>query len=175
MSKDAWLLAGAAANSKIVRRVFLYEEITLPTYICTTLEGRLSAAQRQEIAGEITRLHCEATGAPGYFAQVIYETVKPGNYFVGGKPLQHDQIFVYGRVRHGRATQDKSRMITRMAEAISRIADAPKTGVWVYVGDVPARQMIEFGHVLPEPGDEEAWTAGLPQADRAWMQSIGKN
>jgi hypothetical protein len=26
--------------------------------------------------------------------------------------------------------------------------------------------MVEFGHVLPEPGDEPAWTAALPQSDR---------
>lgn len=146
----------------------------MPTYICTTPEDRLSPAQRQEIASEITRLHSEATGAPGYFAQVIFEGVKPGHYFIGGKPLQHDQIFLYGRVRHGRATQDKSKMITRMAEAISRIAGAPRTGVWVYVGDLPARQMVEFGHVLPEPGDEDKWSAALPAADREFMQAIGK-
>src|ERR1700730_6017767 len=26
--------------------------------------------------------------------------------------------------------------------------------------------MIEFGHVLPEPGDEPVWTAALPDEDR---------
>ena len=46
--------------------------------------------------------------------------------------------------------------------------------VWVYVGELPARQMIEFGHLLPEAGDEPAWTAALPAADREFMQSIGK-
>jgi hypothetical protein len=45
--------------------------------------------------------------------------------------------------------------------------------VWVYVGELPARQMIEFGHLLPEAGDEPVWTAALPAADREFMQSIG--
>jgi hypothetical protein len=33
--------------------------------------------------------------------------------------------------------------------------------------------MVEFGHVLPEPGGEPAWTAALPQSDREMMQAIG--
>jgi hypothetical protein len=44
---------------------------------------------------------------------------------------------------------------------------------WIYIVDLQARQMVEFGHVLPEPGDEPAWTAALPQSDREMMQAIG--
>src|ERR1700733_2278955 len=87
----------------------------MPTYFCTTLEGRLTAEQKSGIAGEITRVHCEVTGAPSFFAQVIFQEVKPGNYFMGGAPLKHDQLFVYGHIRSGRAAVDKSRMIALMA------------------------------------------------------------
>jgi phenylpyruvate tautomerase PptA (4-oxalocrotonate tautomerase family) len=147
----------------------------MPTYICTILEGRLTAEQKSEIAGEITRIHCEVTGAPSFFAQVIFQEVKPDNYFMGGAPLQHDQIFVYGHIRSGRAAVDKSRMITLMAKAIGGAAKVESSRcVWVYVGELPPRQMIEFGHLLPEAGDEAAWTAALPAADREFMQSIGK-
>jgi phenylpyruvate tautomerase PptA (4-oxalocrotonate tautomerase family) len=146
----------------------------VPTYICTSLEGRLSTEQQQSIANEITRIHCDATDAPGYFVQVIFETVQAHNYFVGGKPLQHDHIFLHGRIRTGRAMQTKTRMIEDMADALSRAAEIPKTGVWVYVGELPARHLIEGGHVLPEPGDEEAWSAALPATDREWMQAIGR-
>lgn len=146
----------------------------MPTYVCTTLEGRLSQEQKSRVAKEITRIHCDVTGAPSYFAQVIFNEVKPGDYFMNGAPLAHDQIFVYGRVRAGRATQDKSRMIVEMAQSLGAITAAGPRGVIVYVGDLPPRQMIEFGHVLPEPGDEEQWTAALPAADREFMQSIGQ-
>jgi hypothetical protein len=33
--------------------------------------------------------------------------------------------------------------------------------------------MVEYGHVLPEPGDEATWMAGLPEADRARMLAVG--
>jgi phenylpyruvate tautomerase PptA (4-oxalocrotonate tautomerase family) len=147
----------------------------MPTYFCTTLEGRLTAEQKGRIAGEITRVHCEVTGAPSFFAQVIFQEVKPGNYFVGGAPLRHDQLFVYGLVRSGRAAVDKSRMIALMSKGVGDVANVENSrSVWVYVGELPPRQMIEFGHLLPEAGDETAWTAALSAADREFMQSIGK-
>src|SRR5260370_7181151 len=83
----------------------------MPTYFCTTLEGRLTAEQKSKIAGEITRIHGEVTGAPSFFAQVIFQEIKPGNYFMGGAPLKHDQVFVYGIIRGGRAAVYKSRLI----------------------------------------------------------------
>jgi len=147
----------------------------LPTYICTSLENRLAPEQKELIVADITRIHCAATEAPSYFVQVIFETVVAQNYFVGGKPLQHDLIFIYGRIRTGRAMQTKTRMIQDMAEAVGLAARIPKTGVWIYIGELPARHLIEGGHVLPEPGDEDAWFEALPLADREWMQAIGQS
>jgi phenylpyruvate tautomerase PptA (4-oxalocrotonate tautomerase family) len=94
----------------------------MPTYVCTAREGQLSPDQKSRIAAEVTRIHSEVTGAPKFFAQVIFEEVKPGNHFMGGVPLVHDQlydqIFVYGRVRAGRSIQEKLKMIKLMADAV---------------------------------------------------------
>ena len=48
----------------------------------------------------------------------------------------------------------------------------PANHVWVYITDLIPRQMAEFGHVLPEPGDEAKWAERLPAADRAHMESF---
>jgi phenylpyruvate tautomerase PptA (4-oxalocrotonate tautomerase family) len=146
----------------------------MPTYVCTVKGGRLSPDQKSRIAAEITRIHCEVTGAPTFFAQVIFEEVKPGNYFMGGAPLVHDQIFVYGRVRAGRGVQDKLKMIKLMAEAVGKAAGVSRTGVWIYIAELPPRQMIEYGYVLPEPGEEQAWTGALPAEDREFTQAVGR-
>jgi len=150
----------------------------MPTYVCTVREGQLSPDQKSRIAAEVTRIHSEVTGAPTFFAQVIFEEVKPGNHFMGGVPLLHDQlydqIFVYGRVRAGRSIQDKLKMIKLMAEAVGEAAGVRRTGVWIYIAELPPRQMIEYGYVLPEPGDEEVWTNALPKEDREFMQSVGR-
>ena len=34
--------------------------------------------------------------------------------------------------------------------------------------------MAEYGHVLPEPGDEQIWLDRLPAEDRAYMQGVGE-
>jgi phenylpyruvate tautomerase PptA (4-oxalocrotonate tautomerase family) len=150
----------------------------MPTYVCTVREGQLSPDQKSRIAAEVTRIHSEVTGAPTFFAQVIFEEVKSGNHFMGGVSLVHDQlydqIFVYGRVRAGRSTQDKLKMIKLMAEAVGEAAGVRRTGVWIYIAELPPRQMIEYGYVLPDPGDEEVWTNALPKEDREFMQSVGR-
>ena len=71
----------------------------MPTYTCTTAEGRLTADQKAAVAAAVTAAHAEITGAPPYFAQVMFNTVADGDHFMGGKPLGHDSIFVYGRIR----------------------------------------------------------------------------
>ena len=150
----------------------------MPTYVCTVREGQLSPDQKSRIAAEVTRIHSEVTGAPTFFVQVFFEEVKPGNHFMGGVPLVHDQlynqIFVYGRVRAGRSVQDKLKMIKLMAEAVGEAAGVRRTGVWIYIAELPPRQMIEYGYVLPDPGDEEVWTNALPKEDREFMQSVGR-
>jgi phenylpyruvate tautomerase PptA (4-oxalocrotonate tautomerase family) len=146
----------------------------MPTYVCTIKEGRLSPDQKSRIAAEITRIHCEVTGAPAFFAQVIFEEIKSGNHFMGGVPLVHDQIFVYGRVRAGRSIQEKLKLIKLMGEAVGKAAGVSRTGVWIYIAELPPRQMIEYGHVLPEPGDEQVWTNALPTEDREFMQAVGR-
>jgi phenylpyruvate tautomerase PptA (4-oxalocrotonate tautomerase family) len=145
----------------------------MPTYIVTVPRGQLDASQKSRIAQGITRVHSEATGAPSYFAQVIFGEVDKGNYFVGGSPLSHGQVFVHGQIRGGRTPETKSALIAAMLEAVAEAASVSRTSVWIYIVDLQASQMVEFGHVLPEPGDEQAWTAALPQSDRAMMQAIG--
>jgi phenylpyruvate tautomerase PptA (4-oxalocrotonate tautomerase family) len=146
----------------------------MPTYFCKSAKGRLTSAQKSKIAGEITRIHGEVTGAPGFFAQVIFNEIEPTDWFMGGAPLAHDHIFIYGHIRAGRAAVDKTRMIKMMADAVGRAAQAESgRAVWVYLNELLPRQMIEFGYVLPEPGDEAVWTSALPEKDRVFMQSIG--
>jgi phenylpyruvate tautomerase PptA (4-oxalocrotonate tautomerase family) len=146
----------------------------MPTYHCTSPAGLLDAAKKSAIAAAITRVHNAVTGAASFFAQVIYTDVAKGNHFMGGAPLSSDQIFVHGFIRAGRSVPDRQKLVTELVSAIADLSGLSKKLVWVYVTEIPARQMAEYGHVLPEPGDEKAWLDGLPAEDRAYMQSVGK-
>jgi phenylpyruvate tautomerase PptA (4-oxalocrotonate tautomerase family) len=146
----------------------------MPTYHCTSPAGLLDAGKKSAIAAEITRIHNAVTGAASFFAQVIYTDVAQGNHFMGGAPLASEQIFVHGFIRAGRSVPDRQRLVTEMVSAIAALSGLTKRLVWVYVTEIPARQMAEYGHILPEPGDEKAWLDGLPAEDRAHLHSVGK-
>lgn len=60
-----------------------------------------------------------------------------------------------------------------LVSSLSKLSGLLSRDVWVYVTEIPARQMAEYGHVLPEPGDEQMWLDGLPAEDRAYMQGVG--
>jgi phenylpyruvate tautomerase PptA (4-oxalocrotonate tautomerase family) len=146
----------------------------MPTYTCTVAAGLLDAGQKSAVAQAVTRAHAEITGAPHYFAQVIFEEVPAGDHFIGGVPLGHDHLFVYGRIRAGRSAQDRRALVARLVTDVAAAARLPPFSVWVYLLELPARAMAEFGHVVPEPGDEPVWAAALPKADRERMETIGR-
>lgn len=146
----------------------------MPTYIVTAQEGRLDAAQKAAIAEAITRVHNQVTAAPTYFAQVIFKSVTAGDWFMGGAPLAQESLFVHGHIRAGRSAVDRRRLMVQMAGELAQAASMQPHSIWIYIAELPSRAMIEFGHVLPEPGDEPAWTQALPEEDRARMQAIGR-
>jgi phenylpyruvate tautomerase PptA (4-oxalocrotonate tautomerase family) len=150
-----------------------HREEEMPTYTLTTPEGCLDDAMRANIAQAITRVHHETTGAPAYFAQVLFVEIRPGRYFVGGKPFEGKQVFVNGQIRAGRTAASKDALIRQMLAAVAQAAQLPASHVWVYITDLIPRQMAEYGHVLPEPGEEAKWADGLPAADRKYMESFG--
>jgi phenylpyruvate tautomerase PptA (4-oxalocrotonate tautomerase family) len=146
----------------------------MPTYHCTAPAGLLDQQKKSDIAKEITRVHNAVTGAAAYFAQVIFHDVSNGNHFMGGAPLQSDLVFVHGIIRAGRSVPDRQKLTSEIMASVGRLSGLHKRFVWVYITENPARQMAEYGHILPEPGDEPTWFAGLPEEDRAYMQSVGK-
>jgi phenylpyruvate tautomerase PptA (4-oxalocrotonate tautomerase family) len=146
----------------------------MPTYVVTAAAGRLKQPHKAAIAETITRIHNEVTGAPSFFAQVIFHQVAPEDWFVGGAPLDRETLFVHGHIRAGRSAVDRRRLLTRLAAELCGAAAMAPYAVWVYIAELPSRAMVEFGHVLPEPGDEAAWTEALPEDDRRRMQAIGR-
>ncbi|GAP36502.1 4-oxalocrotonate tautomerase family protein [Piscinibacter sakaiensis] len=146
----------------------------MPTYVVTAPQGRLSAAQKQRIAADVTRVHCSVTGAPAYFAQVLFNDVPEGNYFVGGRLLQgSEHVFLHGQIRAGRDEPTKERLLLELMAAVAEGASLPVDAVQVYLVDVPARQIAEYGRLLPRPGEEAAWWDAIPPALKARMEALG--
>jgi phenylpyruvate tautomerase PptA (4-oxalocrotonate tautomerase family) len=148
--------------------------LTMPTYTCTSAKGLLSETTKQALAKAITTAHVEITGAPSYFAQVQFFDLPIGNIFIGGNKLSHDHVFIFGHIREGRSAMDRKSLIQRLSYDVAQVAGLDPTAIWVYIQELSAQAMVEFGHILPQPGDEAAWTSALPIADREFMESIKK-
>ncbi|MGF1508892.1 MAG: 4-oxalocrotonate tautomerase family protein [Myxococcota bacterium] len=146
----------------------------MPTYRCLTVSGRLDDDDRARMADAITRLHHEVTGAPPYFAQVLFDEVQKDKVYIGGRPLRFDHVFVHGFIRDGRSAVQRRSLAVRIAEELARTMDMESQLVWVYLTELPAKHMVEFGQLLPEAGDESSWQASLPSDLSEWLQSLGR-
>jgi phenylpyruvate tautomerase PptA (4-oxalocrotonate tautomerase family) len=133
----------------------------MPTYTVTVANLSLTTEQENSIAGAITESHHVNTDAPGFLAQVLFNAVAAGRHFIGGKISRTSHVFVHGLIRAGRSAEAKSNLIKDIAKHVGQIAGLRPEDVWVYLQDIPAAQMVEFGRVLPEPGAEQAWLQGL--------------
>jgi phenylpyruvate tautomerase PptA (4-oxalocrotonate tautomerase family) len=68
--------------------------------------------------------------------------------------------------------QLKERLILELMSATAEIAVTDPSHVQVYIVDVPARQIAEWGRLLPLPGEEAAWNAATPDHVRKRMDDL---
>jgi phenylpyruvate tautomerase PptA (4-oxalocrotonate tautomerase family) len=143
----------------------------MPTYAFTSAR-EISAAQREKIVESVTSIHQMEATAPRYFVQVIFYKVDPGSIFIGGEAAPADHIWVRADIRAGRTREQKAAILHRIMQETGEILQVSEQSVWVYISDIPAEGVAEFGNILPQPGGEEKWLAALPSALREKLQLI---
>jgi phenylpyruvate tautomerase PptA (4-oxalocrotonate tautomerase family) len=126
---------------------------------CITLVGALAQEQKEEIVRDITRIHCETTGALPRFVQIQFEEVKPEDAFQNGKPSR--AVRLHGRIRAGRNADTKHRLLQAYTDLISRVARVSVSDVMVALVETPHENAMEGGVRLPAPGEEEPWLERL--------------
>ena len=139
----------------------------MPTYTVMVANLSLSPQQKSQIAEAITAAHSAQTGAPRFFAQVLFSAANEGEHFVGGRVNTTPQVYVHGLVREGRSIEIKQALMSQILEEIAQIVDITAEDVWIYLQDIPATQMIEFGRFLPAPGEEAEWERKMTPEKRA--------
>jgi phenylpyruvate tautomerase PptA (4-oxalocrotonate tautomerase family) len=133
----------------------------MPTYTVTYSNLTFSDSQLENIARAITSTHKECTGANTYFAQVIFQETPAGKHFMGGKPVQHPQVFLHGQIRAGRTPELKEKLLLGMRATLMKASGLNKDQIWIYLIDLTPEQMIEYGEILPPSGKESEWFANL--------------
>ena len=78
------------------------------------------------------------------------------------QPAPHNGVFVYGHIRAERTSAAKNDILIGIRDLLMWVLNVPESVVWVYLNDLAHTDMVEFGHVLPEPRGEQAWVDELP-------------
>jgi phenylpyruvate tautomerase PptA (4-oxalocrotonate tautomerase family) len=144
----------------------------MPTYVCVVEAGLLNDQQKQRIASAITRLHGETTGAPTWLVQVVIDENKQRQRYLNGTPADH-QIWIRADIRAGRTSEQRQRLMLGIVQAISEISGVEESAIWVYLCNLAPDDMVEYGRVLPLPGQEQAWFEALPSELQRHLTSIG--
>ena len=144
----------------------------MPTYVCSVPPKSLSNDQKDQIAAAIGRRHSEATGAPSFFVQVVIEESDTTRRYLGGE-LSGAHIWIRGDIRAGRSEAVRGALMLAIMKDVSAIAALPEASIWVYLCNLEPTDMVEFGHVLPRPGKEQAWFEDLPPALQTYLNGLG--
>ena len=145
----------------------------MPTYTVATANIALSPEQKARIASAITAAHGTHTGAPGYFAQVIFAAVAAGDHFIGGKPNTAPHVYILGIIRAGRTDETECALMEQILREARQIAGVGAEDIWVYIQDIAAGQMIEVGRFLPPPGAEAEWRKAITAQKLAELTRAG--
>jgi phenylpyruvate tautomerase PptA (4-oxalocrotonate tautomerase family) len=146
----------------------------MPTYVCSVPAGSLTFTRKTAVAEAIARIHSEATGAPLFFVQVIIDENQSVDRFLGGQ-LATNHIWIRGDIRAGRTAEQRKKLMLHIMRDVSQIAGVNEDSIWVYLCNLEATDMVEYGHVLPAPGDEQAWFEKLPQPLKDYLAGLGTN
>ena len=125
----------------------------MPLYICNAKAGAVPQDAKAKIADDITRIHCDVTGAPPTFVHVFFFEEAPQ------PPLGDKTAMVFGQIRAGRTEEQKAQIRAEMAASLTQHSGIAADHITVFTTDTPASWVMEGGDVLPEPGEEEAWLA----------------
>ena len=80
--------------------------------------------------------------------------------------------WVRGDIRGGRTNEQKSQMLRRIMQGVGSASGAAEDAVRVYLCDIPAANVAEYGRVLLPPGQENAWFSSLPDAMRERLRPL---
>jgi phenylpyruvate tautomerase PptA (4-oxalocrotonate tautomerase family) len=135
----------------------------MPTYTCWSEAGIASPEARAKIATALTEIHHEVAVAPRYFVQVLFAELAADSLFLAGQPAPAGHVWIRADIRAGRTEEQKAELLQRITEEVGGILGLSPEHVWVYICDIPGENITEYGRVLPNPGQEDAWFAQLPQ------------
>jgi phenylpyruvate tautomerase PptA (4-oxalocrotonate tautomerase family) len=139
----------------------------MPLYQCVSPAGLLDETARAKVAGEITRIHCDAAGVPPSFVNVMFTDASAGTYFVAGKPSTHSLL--NGAIRTGRDLETRQRILRELSQMWTRLTGQTEGELLISLWESPPENVMEAGLIFPGIGQEEQWF----EENRAKLAELG--
>ena len=130
----------------------------MPIYQCAYQHGQLSGDMKAKIATAITDAHVEATGAPRVFVHVFFNEMPPGIAYSAGEP-DAKVTGITGQIRQGRTLDQKQKLIKQIVTSWTEITGQSPKQVIADLTEIDSDITMEYGLILPKPGDEPEWFA----------------
>ena len=127
----------------------------MPVYSLTSKEV-IPVKQKQLLVDLFTDTHCNIMIAPEQFVHVL---------FSDGIPItnQH-KLYIHANVRKGRAQDKIDLLVKTLKTKCAEILRIPTEKVYVNLLEINAKWIMEGGHVMPDPGEEDEWMAKVTKA-----------
>ena len=130
----------------------------MPIYQCAHQHGLLTGDMKAKIATAITDAHVEATGAPRVFVHVFFNEMPPGIAYSAGEP-DTKVTGITGQIRQGRTLEQKQKLIKQIVASWTEITGQSPKQVIAGLTEIDSDITMEYGLILPKPGDEPEWFA----------------
>ena len=130
----------------------------MPIYQCSAQRGLLTEDMKAKIATAITDAHVDYTGAPRSFVHVFFNEIPPGISYSAGEP-DTEISGITGSIRAGRTLEQKQKLIKQIVASWTEITGQPAKHLIAGLTEIDSEVQMEYGLILPKPGDEPAWFA----------------
>lgn len=122
----------------------------MPLYLIAADTSTIPDDTKQGIAKSFTDIHCGLTFAPPSFVHVYFIQTESA---VQGPP----EFNIIGNIRADRTEAVKDNLKDQMCRALSSTLGVDLNQVSMTINESPGSWTMEGGHLLPEPGEEDAW------------------
>ena len=127
----------------------------MPIYQCHSPQRMLTKSAKGKIAGEITRIHCEATGEHPSFVNVLFIDLPEGTSFNGGR--SSTRSFVMGEIRQGHDIQTRHALLLKLSRMWTRRTGQSEAELIVALKETPAENATQAGLIFAGPEHEQQW------------------
>lgn len=127
----------------------------MPIYHCHSPQRMLTKSAMANVAGEITRIHCEATGETSSFVNVLFVDLPEGTSFHGGRPSTRS--FVMGEIRHGHDIETRHALLRDLSRMWARLTGQSEAELIVALRETNAENATQAGLIFADPDHEQRW------------------